>query len=114
MDRVHHRSQSDRVPAPAQTRGNPPRPAHLTAVTINMPPLINHTVIVPPVIERYPKILKWGSIALVLPGVLLYNRGHYVPGIALIGAGFGMMVIRAFVETFISEPRHRFHIIDVD
>lgn len=114
MERIQQRSQTDRVAAPAQRRDNPPHPAHLTAVTINLPPLINQTIIVPPIIERYPKILKWGAIALVLPGVLLYNKGYYVPGIALIGAGFGMVVIRAFVETFISEPRHRFHIMDID
>jgi len=114
MDRVHHRSQSDRVPAPAQTRGNPPRPAHLTAVTINMPPLINHTLIVPPIIERYPKILKWGAVALLGSGIVLYSNGYHVPGVALMGAAFGVGVIEAFVETFISEPRHRFHIIDVD
>jgi hypothetical protein len=114
MERVGPRSRSDTVAAPAQTRLGPPQPAHLTAFSISMPGLIRQTVIVPPVIERYPKILKWSGIALAVPGVLLCNRGYYVPGIALIGAGFGAAFISAFVQTFISEPRERFHIIDID
>ncbi len=102
------------MPAPAQSRANPPQPAHLTAVTINLPPLINLTLIVPPVIERYPKILKWSAVALTGSGILLYSKGYYVPGVILMGAALGVGVIEAFVETFISEPRHRFHILDID